>query len=274
MLVIGLTGSIATGKSTVSALLSQPPYSLPIVDADVLAREVVAPGTRGHRAVVDTFLSSTPDLLLPPSPGKPEPRSPYERPLDRAALGRRVFGGTPDATAARAKLNAIVHPAVRRAMLAATLRAHARGAWAVVLDVPLLFEAGLDALCGCAVVVGVRDPEVQIRRLLARDAGRGLGEREARDRVASQGDVSGKVARARARGAGWGEVVWNDAGRQELEREVEALVGRLRAGSPRWWARVLWWAPPLAVVVAAWCVLRGWWARRSFERRREDKAKL
>ena len=274
MLVIGLTGSIATGKSTVSSVLAKPPYSLPIVDADVLAREVVEPGTRAHRAIVDTFLSSTPDLLLPPSSDASPPTSPYERPLDRAALGRRVFGRTPEATAARTQLNAIVHPAVRRAMLVGVLRAYARGAWAVVLDVPLLFEAGLDVLCGAVVVVGVRDPEAQIRRLLERERARGMSEKEARDRVASQGDVSGKVARVRARGEGWGEVVWNDAGREELGREVEGLVRRLRAGSPRWWGRVMWWVPPVAVVAAAWCVLRGWWAKSRFERRQKVKAKL
>ncbi|KKZ60735.1 dephospho-CoA kinase, partial [[Emmonsia] crescens] len=65
MLLIGLTGSIATGKSTVSALLSSPPYNIPIIDADIIAREVVEPGTAGYRAIVDYFGPTTPDLLLP-----------------------------------------------------------------------------------------------------------------------------------------------------------------------------------------------------------------
>ncbi|PWY92233.1 CoaE-domain-containing protein [Aspergillus heteromorphus CBS 117.55] len=167
MLIIGLTGSIATGKSTVSALLSSPPYSLPIIDTDLLARKVVEPGTPGYASILSHFLPSTPDLLLPPLDAN-DPSSP--RPLNRPALGRRVFGTSPSAIAARTTLNQIVHPAVRREIYKALLHYYVRGHWAVVLDVPLLFESGMDVLCGTVVVVGVRDPEVQMRRLRARDA--------------------------------------------------------------------------------------------------------
>ena len=91
MLLLGLTGSIATGKSTVSSLLRQKPYSLPIIDADLIARQVVEPGTAGYNAIVKYFLPSTPDLLLPE-----ESSTPRGRPLNRPALGRRVFGAGPD----------------------------------------------------------------------------------------------------------------------------------------------------------------------------------
>ena len=70
MLLIGLTGSIATGKSTVSSLLQQPPYSLPVIDADLLARKVVEPGTRGYRKIVNYFGPTTPDLLQEDPDGK------------------------------------------------------------------------------------------------------------------------------------------------------------------------------------------------------------
>ncbi|KAL2164429.1 hypothetical protein VTH06DRAFT_3645, partial [Thermothelomyces fergusii] len=108
MLLIGLTGSIATGKSTVSALLSQPPYSLPIIDADLLARQVVEPGTRGYREIVAYFGPSTPDLLVPAGPDMPEDGPTGQgRPLNRPALGRRVFGDDEQRRRDRAALNAI-----------------------------------------------------------------------------------------------------------------------------------------------------------------------
>lgn len=211
MLLIGLTGSIATGKSTVSTMLSQPPYSLPIIDADLLARSAVDPGTRAYHAIISHFGPTTPDLLLPipshssssstPEFALPSGNSRYRgRPLNRPALARRVFGvGT---SGDRHVLNRIVHPAVRRLMLLAVLHAYVHGHWAVVLDVPLLFESGLDLFCGIVVVVGVREKETQVQRILKRDKELGgeMSEGQAWDRVSSQGDVAGKVERVRARG--------------------------------------------------------------------------
>ncbi|KAF7113747.1 hypothetical protein CNMCM5793_004802 [Aspergillus hiratsukae] len=155
MLIIGLTGSIATGKSTVSSLLSSPPYSVPIIDADLLARQVVEPGTPAYKAIVAYFGPSTPDLLLPPSTSENDPSgssSASPRPLNRPALGRRVFGTTPDRKRDRQILNKIVHPAVRWEIYKALLYYYVRGEWAVVLDVPLLFESGMDLICGTVVV--------------------------------------------------------------------------------------------------------------------------
>src|SRR4051794_36904128 len=105
MLLIGLTGSIATGKSTVSSILSASPYSLPIVDADLLARKVVEPGTPGYRAIVSYFGPSTPDLLLPAGHDMPENGPTGQgRPLNRPALGKRVFGSDEQRKKDRQKL--------------------------------------------------------------------------------------------------------------------------------------------------------------------------
>src|ERR1700761_278568 len=105
MLLIGLTGSIATGKSTVSNILRSPPYDLPIIDADVIARQVVDPGTPGYKAIVDFFGPTTPDLLLPASDplsqGREDGPNGKGRPLNRPALGRAVFGSEPDRVKAR-----------------------------------------------------------------------------------------------------------------------------------------------------------------------------
>ncbi|KAF2803173.1 dephospho-CoA kinase [Mytilinidion resinicola] len=265
MLLLGLTGSIATGKSTVSALLSKPPYSLPIIDADQLARKVVEPGTPGYAAIVRHFQPTTPDLLLP------EPA--HARPLNRPALGRRVFGASDDRVRDRQVLNGIVHPAVRREMYKQMVWAYLRGSWAVVLDVPLLFESGWERYCGNILVVGVRDPGVQIQRLRDRDAH--LNEEDARNRVLSQGDVAEKAARVMRRGKGAGAVVWNDRGKEDLERDVARVMEEVRRGSPAWWSTLLWVCPPLAAVVG----VVSWWRMRRVqlqweEEKKREKAKL
>ncbi|KAA6409031.1 MAG: dephospho- kinase [Lasallia pustulata] len=273
MLLIGLTGSIATGKSTVSALLHQPPHSLPIIDADLLARKVVAPGTPAYARIIAHFAPSTPDLLLPASASLPAHGIDGKgRPLNRAALGRLVFGEGEERRRERAVLNGIVHPAVRWAMAREVLGYWARGWWAVVLDIPLLFESGLDVWCGVVIVVAVRDPEVQMRRLRERD--RGLSGEEARGRVESQWDVRDKARRAGERGRGRGVVVWNDGGREELEREVKRVMEGVRTGSPWWWGWLLWVVPVLGAV-GVWGLVRNWWARRRWEEgKKREKAKL
>ncbi|RAH85483.1 dephospho-CoA kinase, partial [Aspergillus japonicus CBS 114.51] len=255
MLIIGLTGSIATGKSTVSSLLSSPPYSLPIIDTDLLARKVVEPGTEGYKAIVNYFGPTTPDLLLPAD------RTP--RPLNRLALGRRVFGTTEDRKRDRMILNKIVHPLVRREVYKALAAHYVRGHWAVVLDVPLLFESGMDLICGTVVVVGVRDPAVQMQRLRARDPH--LSAEEAANRVRSQGDVASKAARAEWRGQRRGLVVWNDGDKQELEGEVRRALAVVQASSPRWWAWVLLVLPPVGVLAAVWNLGVNFWGRRGWE---------
>ncbi|ODM21258.1 hypothetical protein SI65_04311 [Aspergillus cristatus] len=274
MLIIGLTGSIATGKSTVSSLLSSPPYSLPIIDADTLARRVVEPGTAGYKAIVEYFGPTTPDLLLPDKNDNNNGES-KGGPLNRPALGRRVFGDSPEQRRDRGVLNGIVHPAVRWEIYKALLANYLTGKWAVVLDVPLLFESGLDLLCGTVVVVGVSDPEVQMARLRARDAH--LSAEDAENRVRSQGDVKGKVARAESRGVSnaRGVIVWNDSDKGALEGEVKRAMERIGGSSPRWWAWVLLVMPPVGVGVGVWNIVVNYLGMRRWEGRvKEEKAKL
>ncbi|KAL9634774.1 MAG: hypothetical protein Q9164_003881, partial [Protoblastenia rupestris] len=162
MIIIGLTGSLATGKSTVSTLLRSPPYNLPIIDADILARQVVEPGTYGYNRVVATFGPTTPDLLLPTESSSSSDNQNEESaaesaaaaaekstssskkkakkgsggntrertPLNRPALGRRVFGSSPSKARDRKTLNGIIHPLVRLAMMRELLYYHFLGHWA------------------------------------------------------------------------------------------------------------------------------------------------
>ena len=298
MQIIALTGALATGKSTVSNLLRAPPYNFPIIDADVLARQVVEPGTTGYKQVVAHFGPSTPDLFLD-SDGDAEDAGKAAaeegeddngrrqsssksnttnsnkekgRPLNRAALGRRVFGADRDRQRDRKILNGIIHPLVRRAMFLSLLYYYITGHGAVVCDIPLLYESGLDIFASVVIMVAVRDPVVQMRRLRERD--RGLSEREAEERVGSQMGVGEKVERTVGRGRGRGKVVWNDGGREELEGEVKRVVGEIEAEGwgewGRWW---LWGSPVAVLVMASWVVWCGLRTRRGWARERRGGKK-
>lgn len=269
MRVIGLTGSIATGKSTCSQTLSSPPYSLPLIDADLLARKAVEPGTWGYRRIVSTFGPTTPDLLLPASDplcqGKENGPNGKGRPLNRPALGRRVFGNSEERVRDRNKLNAIVHPAVRFLMTRAMLYHYFRGHWAVLLDIPLLFESGLDIFCSTVIVVAVSDPKIQMERLRVRDPH--LSPEDAENRVKSQVDVREKAARCERRNngkkdAGKGYVLYNDGSKEDLKTQIADVMQKVRTSSPRWWSLLLLVCPPLMATIASWEVLWNWYTRR------------
>ena len=131
-IVIGLTGGIATGKSTVSTLLKA--SNIPVVDADLIARQVVEPGTTALARIEATFGNQ---VLFP------------DGTLDRKKLGSIIFADE----SKRKKLNAIVHPAIRRTMLWQVLGYWIRGYKYCVVDVPLLIEGGLWKWVGSVVVV-------------------------------------------------------------------------------------------------------------------------
>ncbi len=159
MLRIGLTGGIGAGKSALSATFAQ--CGGIIVDGDVIAREVVQPGTDGLAALVDAFGD---DILLP------------DGALDRPALAAKAFADDE----ARQRLNGIVHPLVgkRRAEIIAAVHDDA----VVVEDIPLLVESGMAPLFPLVVIVHA-DVEVRVRRLVDQ---RGMSEEDARARIAAQ----------------------------------------------------------------------------------------
>ena len=172
MRVVGLTGNIASGKSTVARLFAE--RGAPIVDADVLAREAVAPGTAALARIVARWGSG---VLA------------ADGTLDRAALRQRVFGAPAELDA----LNAIVHPEVGRLRDLALAHHRAAGAPLVVCDIPLLFEAGLaDTVDTIVLVDAPRD--LRLDRLVR---GRGLGPAEASEMIAAQLPAERKRERAR-----------------------------------------------------------------------------
>jgi len=161
---IGLTGGIASGKSTVARWLEQ--QGLPVLDADVYAREALAPGTAGAAAVLARYGERV----------RAECTQPENSVIDRGALGQIVFNAPPE----RAWLERLVHPLVRARFEAELARVE--GEPAVVLVVPLLFEAGLEGLCSEVWLVDC-EPEQQLQRLMQRD---GLHEAAAAARINAQ----------------------------------------------------------------------------------------
>ncbi|TCK24751.1 dephospho-CoA kinase [Pseudonocardia endophytica] len=189
MLRIGLTGGIGAGKSTVARRLVE--LGAVLVDSDVLARKAVAAGSEGLAAVAREF---GPEVIGP------------DGEMDRPAVGAIVFGD-PDALA---RLNAIVHPRVRE--LSDELVAGAAVDAIVVQDIPLLVEGGMASSFPLVVVVGV-DAELRVHRLVE---ARGMGEQDARARIAAQADDERRRAVAD---------VWldNSGSEQDTRERVDAL---------------------------------------------------
>lgn len=194
MLRVGLTGGIASGKSAVADRLAE--FGAVVIDADVLARDAVAPGTPGLHKIVARFGR---DILD------------EDGSLDRSRLGTIVFGDA----GARRDLEAIVHPEVRR--LASEAESAADPEAIVVHVIPLLVETGQERSFDVLVVVDC-EPEVQRDRLMARN---GLSEAEADARIAAQ---AGREERTRVADV----LIRNDGDLAALQRQVSALWRRLR----------------------------------------------
>ena len=195
MMWIGLTGGIATGKSTVSRLLAARDFA--VVDADRLAREAVQFGTKANLEIARVF---GPGAIL--STGD----------LDRKVIGDIVFS---DRTKL-ALLEGIIHPRVRELAQERRKALEAEGRAVAFYDVPLLFEKKMESLFDRVVVVAC-DKKTQRQRLIARD---GFSAEDADRRLAAQMPIEEKIGRSH-------DVIRNDGSLQDLEREVAAFVARL-----------------------------------------------
>lgn len=195
---IALTGGIGTGKSHVRRQFEQ--LGVPCIDADVLAREAVAPGTPGLAAIVERFGRE----ILDPSGA-----------LDRRKLGAIVFSDA----AARRDLEQIVHPSVRAAMDAWFASLEAASAPCGIAEIPLLYETGRERDFD-AVIVAACAPETQLARVMARDH---IDRDEAARRIAAQMPIGEKVRRA-------DHVVSTDGTYEETERQVQEIAALIGAG--------------------------------------------
>ena len=195
MRILGITGGIATGKSTVTQMLAD--LGAPTISADALAHDLLAPGTLVTRSVLAAF----PDCA--------DPADPERLTVDRRALGRLVFAEP----AARARLEALTHPTITAALRdqIALWRA-SDGARAAAAEIPLLFEAGLENLVDCIVAVTCSLP-IQVARMLAR--GR-FSMEEVRCQLAAQWPLAQKEARADI-------LITTTDGEEDTRRQVETL---------------------------------------------------
>ncbi|XP_051118835.1 dephospho-CoA kinase [Andrographis paniculata] len=171
MRIVGLTGGIGSGKSTVSNLFKS--HGVPVVDADVVARNVLKKGTGGWRKVVAAFGN---EILLPNGE------------VDRAKLGQIVFND-PDK---RRLLNKLLAPYISSGILLEVFKLWIKGCKRIVLDVPLLFEAKMDKWTHPIIVVWV-DAETQLKRLMSRD---GTTVEEAESRINAQMSLDLKKTKA------------------------------------------------------------------------------
>lgn len=168
MLVVGLTGGIASGKSVVSKTLKE--LGLPIIDADLIAREMVRPNEEGYRDIVDHFGKG---ILNP------------DQTINRRKLAKIIFSDSKE----REGLNSILHPRIVEKIKRRIRDFKERGERIVILDAALLIEAGELSLADKLIVVTV-SPKIQVKRLVQRDH---LTEREAKERIATQMPLSEKV---------------------------------------------------------------------------------
>ena len=202
---IGLTGGIASGKSTAGRWLEQQ-AGLPVLDADLYAREALAGGSAGEAAVLHRYEEAVQSVSA--DGGAPL--------LDRAALGRIVFSDPVE----RGWLEQLVHPLVRERFEAELARL--AEAPVVVLMIPLLFEAGLEVLCSEVWLVDC-DADQQLSRLMERD---GLSEAEARARIAAQWPLERKRTLADL-------VIDNRGGEGTLDSAIAQALSAAQPGG-RW----------------------------------------
>jgi dephospho-CoA kinase len=195
--LIGLTGGIASGKSTVARILER--LGAAVINADVLAREVVEPGTEAWKEIVQAFGN---EVLQP------------DQTLDRQKLRALIFN-QPEA---RKKLESIIHPRVR-ALAEERIREHGAAGYAVVVyEVPLLFEGNLHEWLRPVILVAC-DVDTQRQRLQQRDR---LGAAEAQKHIAAQMSLEEKRRLA-------DYVIENNGSLEDLEREVQAVLEKIKA---------------------------------------------
>ncbi len=197
-MIIGLTGSIASGKSTVSRMLKELGY--PIVDADLVARQVVEPGSETLQKINEAFDAS---VILP------------DGTLDRKKVGDLIFND-PES---RKRLNDIIHPAIRKEMLRQRAAYVAEGHQVVIMDIPLLFESQLQHLADKILVVSVTE-ENQLKRLIKRN---GLSENEAAARISSQLPMTIKEAGADA-------IIYNNGTIEETKWQLNRILEEWNVG--------------------------------------------
>ncbi|KAF9904898.1 hypothetical protein EC991_002261 [Linnemannia zychae] len=224
MKVVGLTGGIASGKSTVAKTIQS--LNIPLIDCDLLARLVVEPTHPCYHKLVKHFGTV---ILQNQEMGQP---------LDRYKFGTIIF---PDPVQRRIA-NGIIHPAVRDEILKRLFKFWIKGTSLVVIDVPLLLEGELWRIVSEVIVVYC-PPEVQLERIKSRD---GLSEEDALSRINAQRPLIEKVDYA-------DHVIYNTSDLESLKAATLKVMDAIKP-NPFW--TVLAYFPPFTAILAGWVILK------------------
>ncbi|PSN33962.1 Dephospho-CoA kinase domain-containing protein [Blattella germanica] len=208
MFIVGLTGGIATGKSTVCEIFRE--HGIPIIDADIAARKVVEPGRKAWRLIKKEFGES-----VFHDSGE----------LNREALGEIIF----DSVDKRRKLNEITHPEIYSEMFWAAVRCFFQGHQFIVMDLPLLFESGsmLDYLY--KIIVVTCEEDLQLQRLMERNA---MSEAKAKKRIGAQMSLERKCEQAHF-------VIENSGSMTDTREQVMRILSVLRSYRAHWKLRAI-----------------------------------
>ncbi|GES96062.1 dephospho-CoA kinase [Rhizophagus clarus] len=214
MKLIGLTGGIASGKSTISRMILR--RKIPLIDGDLLARKVVEPGRPAYKLIIKHFSH---DVLN------------EDGTLDRTKLGNIIFADERQ----RKILNKCTHPFIRREIFKLLVWYWITGEKIVVLDAPLLIESGLYKWMSTVVVVYVSE-QLQLHRLIKRD---NLQEHVALQRISAQLPLREKIKYA-------DHVIDNSSELGETERQLNVVLAKVH---PTWWNWLITWLGPPTIAV-------------------------
>ncbi|EMR08280.1 dephospho-CoA kinase [Pneumocystis murina B123] len=232
MLVLGITGSIATGKSTVSTFL-QSISSWPLIDTDLLAKEIIMFGTSAYKKVNDSFGR---EIMM------------EDGSIDREALGKLIFSNIN----ARKTLNKIMHPEILKMTILQIIKAWIRGEDVIIVDVPLLFESGFDYLCGKIICVACQE-NTQMQRLRNRN---GYTQEDSRKRIQSQMPLCHKIQLADI-------VIWNDGNKKDLEDKIKALIKNIQPTRARCLLERT--IPVLTIISIIYTIIKRWLKKKRFK---------
>ncbi|XP_011060973.1 PREDICTED: dephospho-CoA kinase domain-containing protein isoform X1 [Acromyrmex echinatior] len=208
MYLVGLTGGIATGKSTVAAVFRE--HGIPVIDADVIARKVVEPGKPAWHKIQEEF---GPDVFLDTEH------------LDRMKLGDLIFNDVEK----RKKLNAITHPDIYKEIYWQTIKYFLQGHPFIVMDLPLLFETGHMLNYLYKIIVVTCEEDLQLQRLMERT---GFTEAKAKLRIAAQMSLEKKAEMANF-------VIENSGSARDTREQTVKVINVLRSSKHHWKLRLL-----------------------------------
>ncbi|WWC66558.1 dephospho-CoA kinase [Kwoniella pini CBS 10737] len=248
MLIVGLTGGIASGKSTVSKIFNEK-YNIPIIDADLISRQVIEPDTKGYKLILKHFGKFK--ILNNDS----------KKTINRIKLGEIIFNNNEK----RNLLNSLLHPLIKKEIFKKVLFYWLiKGEWCIILDIPLLIESGIWKFVGEIIIVYVNE-KLQLSRLLSRNS-LTLSEEQAKSRINSQMSLKLKLNYSTF-------IIDNSGSINDLNLQIEKFILRLKKSQGfgfknsfinGWWYKLCWILPPIGLISGLLVLFKRWLKYSSF----------